>query len=59
MTRFRAGELTADQLLSYYSAEVYRITGSYDAAARRLGLDRRTVKSKVAASTRSFTVAPQ
>lgn len=59
MTRFRAGELTADQLLSYYAAEVYRITGSYDAAARRLGLDRRTVKSKVAASTRSFTVAPQ
>jgi len=48
MTRFRAGELTADQLLSYYAAQVYRITGSYDAAARRLGLDRRTVKSKVA-----------
>jgi len=37
MTRFRAGELTADQLLSYYAAQVYRITGSYDAAARRLG----------------------
>jgi transcriptional regulator with AAA-type ATPase domain len=48
MTRFRAGELTADQLLSYYAARVYRITGSYEAAARRLGLDRRTVKSKVA-----------
>jgi transcriptional regulator with AAA-type ATPase domain len=45
--RFRAGELTADQVVSYYAAQVYRITGSYDAAARRLGLDRRTVKSKI------------
>ena len=48
-TRFRAGDLTADELLSYYAKQVYRITGSYDGAARRLGLDRRTVKSKVAA----------
>jgi len=45
--RFRAGELTADELLAYYVARVYGITGSYEEAARRMGLDRRTVKAKV------------
>jgi transcriptional regulator with PAS, ATPase and Fis domain len=49
--RFTAGELTADELLSHYAARVYGITGSYEAAARRLGLDRRTVKSKISAAT--------
>jgi DNA-directed RNA polymerase specialized sigma24 family protein len=34
-------------VLSYYAALVYRQTGSYEEAARRLKLDRRTVKSKV------------
>jgi sigma-54 interacting transcriptional regulator len=43
----RAGRLTAEQLLSRYCAAVYRETGSYEETARRLGLDRRTVKSKV------------
>jgi len=45
--RFHAGELTADEVLSHYAAQVYRITGSYEATARRLGLDRRTVKAKL------------
>ncbi len=44
---FRRGEFSADHVLSYYAALVYRKTGSYEEAARRLGLDRRTVKSKV------------
>ncbi len=39
--------LTADQLVSRYCTLVYRQTGSYEETARRVGLDRRTVKSKV------------
>jgi hypothetical protein len=39
--------LTADELVSRYSALVYRQAGSYEEAAKRLGLDRRTVKAKV------------
>jgi len=42
-----AGALTADQLLGRYCTLVYAETGSYLETARRLGLDRRTVKSKV------------
>jgi transcriptional regulator with AAA-type ATPase domain len=42
-----AGRLTAEQLLSKYCAVVYAQTGSYEETARRLGLDRRTVKSKI------------
>jgi DNA-binding NtrC family response regulator len=45
--RFRAGELSADELLARYAARVYRLTGSYEEAARRMGIDRRTVKAKV------------
>ena len=44
---FRAGRLTAEELLSRYCTVVYRQTGSYEETARRLKLDRRTVKSKV------------
>jgi transcriptional regulator with AAA-type ATPase domain len=47
LVRFRAGELSADELLAHYAARVYRVTGSYEEAARRMGLDRRTVKAKV------------
>ena len=47
LTRFRAGELTADELLAHYAARVYHLTGSYEEAARRMKLDRRTVKAKV------------
>ncbi|HYL76013.1 MAG TPA: sigma 54-interacting transcriptional regulator [Bryobacteraceae bacterium] len=43
----RAGRLTADQALSRYSTIVYRQTGSYEETARRLEIDRRTVKSKI------------
>ncbi len=40
-------ELSADQLLDRYCALIYRETGSYAEAGRRLGLDRRTVKTRV------------
>src|SRR5206468_8886175 len=43
----RAGALTAEQLLARYCALVYAETRSYQETARRLGLDRSTVKSKV------------
>lgn len=43
----RFGRLTADQLLSRYCTIVYHQTGSYEETARRLHLDRRTVKSKI------------
>jgi transcriptional regulator with AAA-type ATPase domain len=41
------GRLTAEQVLSRYCTLVYRQTGSYEETARRLKLDRRTVKAKV------------
>jgi transcriptional regulator with AAA-type ATPase domain len=41
------GTLSADELLARYCTLVYAQTGSYLETARRLGLDRRTVKSKV------------
>ncbi len=44
---FREGQLTADALLSRYCTLLYARTGSYEEAARRLEIDRRTVKSKV------------
>jgi transcriptional regulator with PAS, ATPase and Fis domain len=47
--QIESGALTAEDLLQRYCAIVYRISGSYEAAARRLGLDRRTVKARVAA----------
>jgi transcriptional regulator with AAA-type ATPase domain len=47
----RAGRLTADEALSRYVTMVYRQTGSYEETARRLQLDRRTVKSKITTSS--------
>ncbi|MBN2311403.1 MAG: sigma-54-dependent Fis family transcriptional regulator, partial [Candidatus Hydrogenedentes bacterium] len=43
----RTGRLSADDLLRHYCTLAYADTHSYQAAAARLGLDRRTVKSKV------------
>jgi transcriptional regulator with AAA-type ATPase domain len=43
----RAGDLSADELLSRYVTITYFRTRSYEETARRLQLDRRTVKSKV------------
>lgn len=41
------GSLTAEEVLQRYCAMVYTRTGSLQETARRLGLDRRTVKAKV------------
>jgi transcriptional regulator with GAF, ATPase, and Fis domain len=43
----REGALSADDLLRRYCTHVYALTGSYEEAARRLGLDWRTVKAKI------------
>ena len=43
----RRGEHTAEELLTGYCTLVYSIVGSYEGAARALGLDRRTVKAKL------------
>ncbi len=42
-----SGSLTADELLRRYVTLTYARAGSYQEAARRLALDRRTVKAKV------------
>ncbi len=42
------GDLTADQLVQHYCHWIHQKTGSYEATARKLGIDRRTVKSKIA-----------
>ena len=47
LSRFQRGELSAEEVMGHYAALVYRQTGTYEETARRLGLDRRTVKAKV------------
>jgi hypothetical protein len=47
VNELRVGKLTADEALSRYSTIVYWQTGSYEETARRLGIDRRTVKSRI------------
>jgi transcriptional regulator with PAS, ATPase and Fis domain len=44
------GKLTAEELLQRYCTVVYSQTRNYEETARRLGLDRRTVKAKVDAA---------
>ena len=43
----RLGKYTADELLRQYCTIMYAKTGSYEAAARKLDIDRRTVKAKI------------
>ncbi|MGD9645505.1 MAG: sigma 54-interacting transcriptional regulator [Pirellulales bacterium] len=45
-----AGQLTADELMRRYCSLVFAETNSYEATARRLKLDRRTVRAKVDAT---------
>ncbi len=45
-----SGSLTADELLTRYISHVHSRLGNYGATARHLGIDRRTVKARVAAS---------
>ena len=52
---FRRCELSADEVITHYAALVYRQTGTWEEAAKRLGLDRRTVKTKVEAFLASAT----
>ncbi|MDF1836327.1 MAG: sigma 54-interacting transcriptional regulator [Planctomycetota bacterium] len=40
-------ELSADELLTSYCVQVFQEVGTYEGAARRLGLDRRTVRARV------------
>lgn len=47
--RFNSGALTADEVLNHYAQLVYKQCGSYVETARRLGLDRRTVKARISA----------
>ena len=44
---YPSSTLSAEDLLRRYCTLVYARAGSYEEAARRLGLDRRTVKSRV------------
>jgi transcriptional regulator with AAA-type ATPase domain len=45
-----AGRISAAELLSRYCTLVYARTGSYEETARRLDMDRRTVRSKIDAA---------
>jgi DNA-binding NtrC family response regulator len=47
LERIRAGALSTDELLTAYTTLVYAQERNYQAAARRLGTDRRTVKCRV------------
>ncbi len=47
MDAILGGTLTADEVLRRYSTLVYAETQNYEETARRLKLDRRTVKAKI------------
>ncbi|MBL4770713.1 MAG: sigma-54-dependent Fis family transcriptional regulator [Planctomycetes bacterium] len=46
----QGNQITADELLSRYCAQVFDEVGTYEGAARKLGLDRRTVRARVLAA---------
>lgn len=48
--QMRQGQITADDLIRRYCQLDHARTGSYEATARRLALDRRTVKARVVAT---------
>ncbi|MFW6256068.1 MAG: hypothetical protein ACOC54_04535, partial [Candidatus Sumerlaeota bacterium] len=47
LEKIRRGQLDAETLLQHYCSLVFYQAGSYQEASRRLGLDHRTVKSKI------------
>ena len=47
MDEMNGGYITADDLIRHYCTLTYARTGTYQETARRLGLDHRTVKSKI------------
>ncbi len=47
LLRIRLGRMTERELLSFYTSLMYVQSGSYEAAATRLGVNWRTVKSRV------------
>ena len=49
----RTGRISAEELVSRYCRVVYERTASYEETARRVGLDRRTVKRRVAGPPQS------
>ncbi len=51
----RGGTLTAEQVIQRYCALVYAETRSYRETARRIGIDRRTVKLKLGAAAEDET----
>jgi DNA-binding NtrC family response regulator len=47
LTEAEEGTLTAEELLGHYCRWVHAKVGTYEGAAERIGLDRRTVKRKI------------
>lgn len=47
LARIGDGVMTERELLNFYTRLVYQKVGTYESAARSLGIDRRTVKSRV------------
>jgi uncharacterized protein len=46
LRRYRLGEASAEELISRYTAHVYRLAASFKETARRMGLDRRRRKKR-------------
>ncbi len=52
LQRIGEGLMSEQELLEFYTTLVYRKAGTYEAAARHLGIDRRTVKARVGGNAR-------